>query len=267
MSIVIPRSVWQPQHDNGAAVIGIDEWVAAGKELWLHHSVTTPPGPDATLAEDCAHMRYLEQIGESNFGRGISYTWLVFPSGRVFEGHSIDRQGSHTYQRNNRARAICLVGNYEVHHLPTRMENAVAELLRELDATIDGPHSAVYATACPGQNARLRIPSINALALSGAPIGSPSPEETKSKGADDMLVKKLTGPGTGAIVLVSGGLVSMVDTAWAEETAVKVGMLGVSDARWNDLIAKSQEQEAIAPLLRQVGAKLDVLIELLTPQA
>ncbi len=170
MSIVIPRSVWKPRYANGFAVIGIDEWLSAEKELWLHHSVTNPFGPDATLEQDCQHMRDFEQIGQNRFGGGISYTWGTMPSGRVFEGHSIDRQGSHTYQRNNRSRAICLAGNYDVNPLPDRMVRSVAALLQEVGATIDGPHSAVYPTACPGKYAAPRIPTINQLAL-GAPIG------------------------------------------------------------------------------------------------
>jgi hypothetical protein len=172
VSIVIPRAVWEPRYANGFAVIGTGEWLAAGKEIWLHHSVTNPFGPDATLAQDCQHMRDFEAIGQNRFGGGISYTWVIMPSGRVFEGHSIDRQGSHTYQRNNRSRAICLAGNYDIRALPQRMQNSAALLLRELGATIDGPHSAVYATACPGRYAQAALPSINQLASSGAPIGA-----------------------------------------------------------------------------------------------
>lgn len=170
MSIVIPRSVWSPRYDNGVEYIGTGEWLAAGKELWLHHSITNPPGPNATLEQDCAHMRDFEQIGESRFGAGISYTWVVMPSGRVFQGHDIDRQGTHTYQRNNRSRAICLAGNFDVSALPTRMIESVALLLRELGATLDGGHRDVYPTACPGQFAYPRIGEINNLAVSGQPI-------------------------------------------------------------------------------------------------
>lgn len=170
MSIVIPRSVWKPRYDNGVEVIGTREWLDAGKELWLHHSITNPPGPSATLEQDCEHMRAFEAIGESRFGAGISYTWVVMPSGRVFQGHDIDRQGTHTYQRNNRSRAICLAGNFDVAELPARMQQAVAVLLRELGATLDGGHRDVYATACPGKYAYARIPDINRLATSGEPV-------------------------------------------------------------------------------------------------
>lgn len=188
MTVVIPRQTWAPQHPNGCATIGTQEWLNAGKELWLHHSVTNPPGPDATLEQDCAHMREFEAIGHNRYGCGISYTWVVMPSGRVFQGHDVDRQGTHTYGRNNRSRAICLAGNYHVNELPQRMHNAVARLLRELGAILDGGHRDVFATACPGDHAYERIPSINQLASSGAPI---DPEDDMFSDGDRITIQAI----------------------------------------------------------------------------
>lgn len=188
MTVVIPRQTWAPRHPNGCATIGTQEWLNAGKELWLHHSVTNPPGPDATLEQDCAHMREFEAIGHNRYGCGISYTWVVMPSGRVFQGHDVDRQGTHTYGRNNRSRAICLAGNYHVNELPQRMHNAVARLLRELGATLDGGHRNVFATACPGDHAYERIPSINQLASSGAPI---DPEDDMFSDGDRTTIQEI----------------------------------------------------------------------------
>lgn len=188
MTVVIPRQTWAPRHPNGCATIGTQEWVNAGKELWLHHSVTNPPGPDATLEQDCAHMREFEAIGHNRYGCGISYTWVVMPSGRVFQGHDVDRQGTHTYGRNNRSRAICLAGNYHVNELPQRMHNAVARLLRELGAILDGGHRDVFATACPGDHAYERIPSINQLASSGAPI---DPEDDMFSDGDRTTIQEI----------------------------------------------------------------------------
>jgi hypothetical protein len=172
VSIVIPRATWKPRYSNGATnpqgqpiIIGTTAWEAAGRELWAHHSVTNPPGPDATLEQDCAHMREFEAIGQANFGQGISYTWVIMPSGRVFEGHSIDRRGAHTYQRNDRSRAVCFAGNYDVRDLPDRMANAAALLLAEIDAEFDGGHRDVYPTACPGRYAYARLGDINRLSV------------------------------------------------------------------------------------------------------
>lgn len=170
MSVIIPRSVWEPRYANGFRVIGTQEWEAAGKETWLHHSVTGAPGVDATLAEDCAHMRHIESIGQNAYGGGISYTVVTMPSGRAFEGHSLDRQGSHTYGRNNRARAICMAGNYDVVAPGAKILGAVAAVLREWGCELDGGHRDVYSTACPGQYAYARIGDINRAARGGAPI-------------------------------------------------------------------------------------------------
>jgi hypothetical protein len=217
MTIVIPRSVWKARYSNGFRVIGTGAWLAAGKQLWLHHSVTNPPGPNATLEQDCAHMREFEAIGQARFQGGISYTWVVMPSGRVFEGHSIDRQGAHTYGYNDTGRAICLAGNYDVNDLPKRMQDAVSALLRELGATLDGPHSQVYATACPGKYARAKIQSINTTAVSGLPIGNPiNGDEDNEMGFDFNQVKL---PETGTTETVEhevifpdmGGAMGVVD--------------------------------------------------------
>ena len=206
MSVVIPRSTWNPRYANGCQVIGTQEWLNASKELWLHHSTTNPPGPDATLEQDCQHMRDFEAIGQNRFGCGISYTWVVMPSGRIFQGHDLDRQGTHTYNRNNRARAICLAGNYAVNTLPQRMENAVARLLRELGATLDGGHRDVYATECPGDHAYNRIGSVNSLASSGAPIDDDDgadPGDGSESGELEMGSSLVRNPETGSIYVVT----------------------------------------------------------------
>ena len=165
-SIVRPRSDWSPRYANGAAVIGTSAWAFGGYEIRLHHTVTTISA-NATVDQEREHMRTLEAIGENEFGAGISYTWIVFPSGRVYQGTDIDRQGTHTYMRNDRARAVCLVGNYEIDSPGGPMLNAVAALLAEIGHLITGGHRDVYPTACPGINAYARIRDMNTLASSG----------------------------------------------------------------------------------------------------
>jgi hypothetical protein len=240
MSVIIPRSVWKPRHDNGFAIIGVGEWLAAGKEIWVHHSVTNPPGPDATLEEDCAHMREFEQIGESRFGGGISYTWVIMPSGRVFQGHDIDRQGSHTYQRNNRSRAICFAGKYHINTLPDRMANAAAALLRELGATANGPHSAVYATDCPGDYVRARLNYINELASSGRPIDGGDDDMAN---LDDMQVDVSGSPDgtyreTASIALGAAAGNSRTAVAKLDEVLGKIDSGGMTEAQLDIVAAK-----------------------------
>ncbi|GGM63999.1 hypothetical protein GCM10012275_38180 [Longimycelium tulufanense] len=150
---IIPRSAWGAQHPNGCGLAPLP-----ATEVWLHHSVTAP-----TIS-----MRELEEIGHRRFGCGISYTWVVYPDGRICEGHSIGRQGTHTAGRNDRGRAVCLVGNYDLDRPTEAQIDAVAWLLRHAHAQgwitaprLSGGHRDVYPTACPGHWAYQAIPEIN----------------------------------------------------------------------------------------------------------
>jgi hypothetical protein len=133
-------------------------------EVWLHHSVTA-------AANGTAIIRDIEAVGETRFGTGISYTWLVTPNGSIYEGHSPNRLGTHTGGRNSIARAICWVGNYDVAMPTVPQVQATAWLLQEAHrrgwirvARLNGGHRDLKATACPGKHAYALIAEINRLA-------------------------------------------------------------------------------------------------------
>lgn len=156
---IISRQEWGARYDNGFRAAPLPF-----RELWLHHSVTPATNGFATI-------RSIEQIGESRFGGGISYTWLITPDGKVYEGHSVDRQGAHTGGRNDISRAICLVGNYESAYPSPQQITSAAWLTRYVyekrwarSLGITGGHRDVKATACPGIHAYQQIPHINRLA-------------------------------------------------------------------------------------------------------
>ena len=130
-------------------------------------------------------MRTLEQIGEDRFHRGISYTWAVMPSGTVYEGHGVDRQGAHTAKRNSIARAIVLVGDYSRTKPTPAMLSAVSTLLVHAHTSgwirlprLNGGHRDApgASTVCPGAAAEALIPAINTAAErmpgNGPPITS-----------------------------------------------------------------------------------------------
>lgn len=171
MSVIAPRSAWGPSYSNGATdqngraiIIGVSAW----RDIFVHHSVTNVPGgASATVAQEIAHMKTLESIGQGSFGQGISYTVIVFPSGRCYQGHDLDRRGAHTYQRNDSARAICFVGNFE-NEQPTKAAiNGACNVLAEwraagLPSRVTGGHRDVYPTACPGKNLYAALGQIKA---------------------------------------------------------------------------------------------------------
>lgn len=126
---------------------------------FLHCTVAHEPGPKATIAEECAEMRNLQNIA---FGRGfsdISYSFVVFQSGRVYEGRGWDRAGAHTEGYNSityaTAAAIGCTGQAKV---TDALLSGMASVIRQgikngsikKDVTVRG-HREVAPKSCPGQ--------------------------------------------------------------------------------------------------------------------
>lgn len=176
MVTVIPRSEWGARYSNGAPKVVLrlpfSEW-------WLHHSVTIAPDLLPPFDDEYRAMRVLEDIGQQRFGQGISYTWPIMPTGRAYEGHSVDRRGAHTGGRNDIARAICFVGNYETSRPTAAQIEAAAQLMvqehragRAKTYRLNGGHRDLKSTSCPGRYAYEAIPAINARAaalMAGTP--------------------------------------------------------------------------------------------------
>lgn len=168
---IIPRTAWGARHDNGFGPRRLP-----ASEVWLHHSVTIAPDLLPPFDDDYQAIRDLEEIGEARFGKGISYTRLITPTGLIFEGHGIDRVGSHTADHNTVACGYCLVGNYEVSKPTAEQLLALAWLLQHdyglgwlSFKKITGGHRDLKATACPGKYAYAQISYVNSLAA-GPPI-------------------------------------------------------------------------------------------------
>lgn len=151
--MIATRQSWGAQHPDGDL-----DLPCLAEEVTVHHTVTTQLAPTASVTDEQAQMRHLEQIGQDRFGSGISYNVVIFPSGRAYQGVSWDRRGTHTAGHNNVARSIAFAGNYETHQ-PTQQQIAAAAsiyakgfgLWWTLNAPLI-PHCDLKATACPGRN-------------------------------------------------------------------------------------------------------------------
>jgi hypothetical protein len=232
---IIPRSVWGARHDDGFAPAPLP-----AQECWLHHSVTPAPDPVPPFDEDFAAVRTLEQIGEDRFGGGISYTWLIAPSGLVFQGHSVNRQGAHTAGRNDRARAICFVGNYEV-SVPTAMQiRSAAWLLQQAEAhgwlreaRLNGGHRDVSSTACPGRHAYAAIAEINQLAA-----GPPITTEDNDMQLTELVQYRVQHP--------DGALRSLYDSSW--QTRADLMKIAAEQVRQTALLTTLAGRDPSVPL-------------------
>jgi hypothetical protein len=198
MTSIIARAEWGAQHPDGFG----DRAVGA-LDKWLHHTVTAAPAVDAPLTDDVAAMHVLEDEGQARFGAGISYSFVIPPSGRIFEGISVGRIGAHTYARNRTSVGIALIGNYNDLEVSAPQSAALVWLLQHGVAqgwwglpTLTGGHRDVFPTACPGGNAYGQIPIINAAAFGSdafpvanpAPAASvPTPVDSRQRNADGSL--------------------------------------------------------------------------------
>lgn len=160
---IIPRSEWGARYANGFGSRAL-----GALETRLHHSVTVAPDLVPPWTDDYAAVRQLESIGQSRFGRGISYNTVFTPAGLIFEGLGIDRVGAHTGGRNTITAGLVLVGNYEKDR-PTRAQlEALSWYLQHgvekrwwKRPILTGGHRDVAQTACPGRHAYDLIDDIN----------------------------------------------------------------------------------------------------------
>ena len=184
---IIPRSVWKPLRPLGKpAPLPVGQ-------VWLHHDDSSRPPTDP--AGEREQMLALERTGFARFGSTISYTFVVFPSGRVYEGHGVDRQGTHTFRRNRTSRAIVVAGNFEkAKPTPAALES-IAQLLVHgagarwwTSAALAGGHKDVIATACPGKNLYCLIGDINTRAAQIVADPTSMAGQPLDDGDDDMRV-------------------------------------------------------------------------------
>ncbi|MEA2974224.1 MAG: peptidoglycan recognition protein [Actinomycetota bacterium] len=156
---IITRDTWgaaPPKHT-------LEEISGPVSDVFLHHTVTDS-GPEDQEAE---LARTVQQIAFDRGFADISYSFLVFPTGHVFEGRGFGKVGAHTLGHNSTSYALSLVGNYEIEPMTDAQVESVRGMIAEgqrqgfiaADFTLRG-HKQVDATACPGAHAFARIPEM-----------------------------------------------------------------------------------------------------------
>lgn len=239
---IIPRSEWGARY-----VGGFYDRAVGNLERWLHHSVTIAPDLLPPFTDDYAAVRELESIGQSRFAGGISYTFAITPVGLIFEGHGIDRVGSHTQGHNTAGAGIVLVGNYETDTPTPEQLAALTWLLHHgveqdwwTSPTLTGGHRDTKGTACPGQNAYELIPAINRGEY------HPQPQED-----DDMPTAQEIADATwGRRVKVAPSLQQYLGE---QPTALQLLKFAAHRASWNlkETIATGDELAALADDLKE----------------
>lgn len=282
---IIQREEWGARYDDG-----FHDRDLPVSETWLHHSVTIAPDLLPPFDDDYAAIRTLENIGESRFGGGISYTYAITPVGLVFEGHSAHRSGAHTLNRNDFAVAICWVGRYDTLKPTEAMILATAWLLVQLkranvirEAKLNGGHGQApgQSTDCPGQFGRASIARINTLAAAyergELDLGDDDNVEVDDVSADEVLyTKKIVGPSgptpynlndmtywTNVFANLIPGIAEKLDAIGTvvSEIAKTTGTVQLTDAQLTTLGTRVSDQVSaqVTTALEELDVKLEEL--------
>jgi N-acetylmuramoyl-L-alanine amidase len=159
MFYIRPRRSWST---NTHVKLVPVRWRGTRRIERVHHTADSGLPSTATVAEEHAYLRRIEDFHIRTRGyAAIGYSYLVFPSGRVYEGRGFGKLGAHTLGHNEDV-GVCFVGNFDKQK-PTdaalRSERKLRARLR-LHGVLIGqrvPHSATFATSCCGKYLKLAL--------------------------------------------------------------------------------------------------------------
>lgn len=121
--------------------------------VFLHHSVSSI-SRFATKAQECRHMRELEAGHLAKGYVAIGYSYIVFPSGRVYKGRGFTNVPAAQRGSNTGHGAICFVGDFRKSKTTWPARRSAVYLARLFPGKFLGWHGQVYPTECPGPNVR-----------------------------------------------------------------------------------------------------------------
>lgn len=148
---IVRRSTWgamPPRHVTRA------NW-PRGVTLHVHHTVSPPP-PDDHIAERRAVRVIQRYHQETNGWSDVGYSYLIAPSGRIYEGRGYEVRGAHSPPVNHEP-SVALIGDYHSTYPTDAQHRAVWELADIINAGRLAGHRDSYATTCPGNRAYAKI--------------------------------------------------------------------------------------------------------------
>ena len=200
----------------------------------LHHTVTA-------TNDEAARVREVQNFHMDKRGwQDIAYSWLVGQSGNIYEGRGWGVAGGHTDGWNDRAHAVCFIGNSDVDQ-PTSAALASILAVKAESAALYGSHVTtrlhgdVNQTGCPGGH--LRYWYNQGMPAPGGPVndGILRMEADVRKAFDDV-IRRLDGDHLG---------IARDTNNWVKQVAGLVAQTGSGSLSTADLqaIAKAVNDE------------------------
>lgn len=139
-----PGQRWWDQLADGTATKAVRD----GLNKWLERR-------NNAMNAERANMRRIQQ---GHFARGfidIGYHFVIYPSGRIYQGRPVTAYGAHAVNANSEI-GIAFAGNMEVDKPTSKALDSYERLLEDLQVpsrNVRGHYRVPgNATACPGKN-------------------------------------------------------------------------------------------------------------------
>lgn len=173
---VIQRGEWGAKGaKNPATTVWRD-----GGTLWVHHTEGTEPSPNASVETEKAVMRGLQRFHQETRGwSDIGYSYVIFPSGRIYEGRGYGVVGAHCPGHNTEPSAA-FAGSYDDHLPTTEARKALSYVAKVAKARQWRGHREGFSTSCPGDQLYAWVKNNTPdYAVSLTPPAKPKPKKPK----------------------------------------------------------------------------------------
>lgn len=155
-----PRSIW-----GAKAGIGADMPKNVGVAV-IHNAYLPDVPASASPAEEMAALRAMESFHVNDRGwNGIAYQWIVFQSGRIYEGRGWGRTGAHCPGMNDKSYGILFVINGQIRDISKEGIEGGRSVLREAVRAgwmvrnyRPAGHREFVKRTCPGDKVMKQIP-------------------------------------------------------------------------------------------------------------
>lgn len=182
-----------PRNFNGASIYTRDEWGAKGSyrfplgtvshDIW-HHFFRPDVSPAASVSVEKRVMRGVENFHIDKGWARIAYNFIIFPSGRIYEGCGFHQRGAHAVGMNHVSKAVCFATDGDRHKLTVASFNSSVRLRRAMikrgsitKVSRISPHAKWAAKSCPGEKVKPDLSRIRRLSLqSGNVLALPEEE-------------------------------------------------------------------------------------------
>lgn len=160
---VISRTGWgarEPRDPLTANPIG------SGSVCFLHHSEFPTLPKSASRQTEQQRLRDIEAVHMDERGwDAIAYSYIVFPSGRVYTGRGFSHVPAAQAGMNTGHGAVCFDGQFDRDRTTWSARRAAIRLIRDRwHGNRVGYHGQVNDTDCPGKNLIAAWPRITFLA-------------------------------------------------------------------------------------------------------